>query len=212
MKIARRTLPGLLVAALLLVQAGLANAQALSCATPQKPMLDIELLLGRGKANEARWAQFLAREVTPRFPGWTDGLRDNRPVARSRDQGDRAREEPRAAHHRSGRQRAGQDRGGGRGLQETVPAEVGRDRHASRSARLSRSLSKIADHDVDRVRDQIGGEASPTVSVARIPPASASCSACFQRCPPEPAPCPLGAREHRLWDFLCSLFFRSLAS
>ena len=34
-------------------------------------MLDTELMLGRGKANEARWAQFLAREVTPRFP---DGL------------------------------------------------------------------------------------------------------------------------------------------
>jgi hypothetical protein len=33
-------------------------------------MLDIEFLLGRAK-SEARWAQFLAREVTPRFP---DGL------------------------------------------------------------------------------------------------------------------------------------------
>ena len=71
MKIASRTLPGLFVAALLIVQAGLANAQALSCTPPQKPMLDIELMLGRGKANESRWAQFLAREVTPRFP---DGL------------------------------------------------------------------------------------------------------------------------------------------
>ncbi|MEA2876276.1 MAG: hypothetical protein QOF14_1472 [Hyphomicrobiales bacterium] len=34
-------------------------------------MLDIELLLGRGKASDARWRQFLARELTPRFP---DGL------------------------------------------------------------------------------------------------------------------------------------------
>ena len=34
-------------------------------------MLEIELLLGRGKAGDARWRQFLAREVTPRFP---DGL------------------------------------------------------------------------------------------------------------------------------------------
>jgi hypothetical protein len=34
-------------------------------------MLDIELMLGRGTASQARWAQFLAREVTPRFP---DGL------------------------------------------------------------------------------------------------------------------------------------------
>jgi hypothetical protein len=43
----------------------------LSCVPPQKPMLDIELMLGRGQASEVRWAQFLAREVTPRFP---DGL------------------------------------------------------------------------------------------------------------------------------------------
>jgi len=34
-------------------------------------MLDVELMLGRGKASEARWKQFLGREVTPRFP---DGL------------------------------------------------------------------------------------------------------------------------------------------
>jgi hypothetical protein len=34
-------------------------------------MLDIELMLGHGKASHARWRQFLAREVTPRFP---DGL------------------------------------------------------------------------------------------------------------------------------------------
>ena len=34
-------------------------------------MLDIEFLLGRGTASQARWARFLAREVTPRFP---DGL------------------------------------------------------------------------------------------------------------------------------------------
>jgi hypothetical protein len=50
---------------------GGASAQILSCSAPQKPMLDIELLLGRGKASDARWRQFLAREVTPRFP---DGL------------------------------------------------------------------------------------------------------------------------------------------
>jgi hypothetical protein len=50
---------------------GDASAQILSCGVPQKPMLDVELLLGRGKASDARWRQFLAREVTPRFP---DGL------------------------------------------------------------------------------------------------------------------------------------------
>jgi hypothetical protein len=32
-------------------------------------MLDIELMLGRGKASAAHWARFLVREVTPRFPG-----------------------------------------------------------------------------------------------------------------------------------------------
>ena len=70
MKIARRTLPRLFVAALVIVQASPANAQALSCTPPLKPMLDVELLLGR-KGSDVRWRQFLAREVTPRFP---DGL------------------------------------------------------------------------------------------------------------------------------------------
>ena len=42
----------------------------ITCATPQKLMLDVELLLGRA-GSEVRWKQFLAREVTPRFP---DGL------------------------------------------------------------------------------------------------------------------------------------------
>jgi len=50
---------------------GAASAQVLSCTPPQKPMLDVEFLLGRGKASDTRWRQFLAREVTPRFP---DGL------------------------------------------------------------------------------------------------------------------------------------------
>jgi hypothetical protein len=64
-------LPGSFVAALLAFHASHAAAQAVACTPPQEPMLDIELMLGRGKANESRWAQFLAREVTPRFP---DGL------------------------------------------------------------------------------------------------------------------------------------------
>lgn len=42
-----------------------------ACTPPQEAMLDIELMLGRGNADEVRWRQFLAREVTPRFP---DGL------------------------------------------------------------------------------------------------------------------------------------------
>ncbi len=34
-------------------------------------MLDIELMLGRGKGGDAQWRAFLRDEVTPRFP---DGL------------------------------------------------------------------------------------------------------------------------------------------
>src|ERR1700752_737176 len=64
-------LAGSFVGALLAFHASHAAAQGLACTPPQMPMLDIELMLGRGSANAARWAQFLAREVTPRFP---DGL------------------------------------------------------------------------------------------------------------------------------------------
>jgi hypothetical protein len=63
--------PARLFAAILLGQVGTASAQSLSCTPPQQPLLDIELMLGRGNASEARWQQFLAKEVTPRFP---DGL------------------------------------------------------------------------------------------------------------------------------------------
>lgn len=53
-----------------------AAAQDLACRPPQKAMLDIELFFGRnvgGKlgVTDKLWSQFLAREVTPRFP---DGL------------------------------------------------------------------------------------------------------------------------------------------
>src|SRR5262245_10247755 len=61
----------LATAAVLLCHASLAAAQSITCTAPQAAMLDVELLLGRGKASDARWRQFLAREVTPRFP---DGL------------------------------------------------------------------------------------------------------------------------------------------
>jgi hypothetical protein len=54
----------------LLSQTVPAGAQ-LTCNAPQQPMLDVELLLGRGGKPDAKWRQFLAREVTPRFP---DGL------------------------------------------------------------------------------------------------------------------------------------------
>ena len=61
----------LAIAAIVFCHAGHAAAQVLTCTAPQIAMLDIELLLGRGTAGDARWRQFLAREVTPRFP---DGL------------------------------------------------------------------------------------------------------------------------------------------
>jgi hypothetical protein len=64
------------------VSIGSASAQVLSCAPPQKPMVDVEFLLGRGKASDARWRQFLAREVTPRFP---DGLTVHETTGQWRD-------------------------------------------------------------------------------------------------------------------------------
>src|SRR5215213_5206971 len=60
-----RALCGALLVALATPASGQTN-----CQPPLEPMLDIELLLGR-KGSDARWRQFLAREVTPRFP---DGL------------------------------------------------------------------------------------------------------------------------------------------
>ena len=54
--------------------ASLARAQ--DCVAPAKPMLRAELLFGRmigGRlgVSEARWRDYVARELTPRFP---DGL------------------------------------------------------------------------------------------------------------------------------------------
>jgi hypothetical protein len=57
--------------AMLLVALPVPAFGQITCTPPQKPMLDVELLLGRGKASDARWRQFLAHEVTPRFP---DGM------------------------------------------------------------------------------------------------------------------------------------------
>lgn len=52
-----------------------AYAQTLECRAPQQRMLAIDLLFGRGSGglnvSEQAWTQFLAREITPRFP---DGL------------------------------------------------------------------------------------------------------------------------------------------
>jgi hypothetical protein len=63
-------LPRILLGAFLIALANPAFAQ-ISCTPPQTPMLDIELMLGRGKGGDARWLAFLRDEVTARFP---DGL------------------------------------------------------------------------------------------------------------------------------------------
>jgi len=41
------------------VSIGGASAQTLSCTPPQKPMLDVEFLLGRGKAHFRDWLRFI---------------------------------------------------------------------------------------------------------------------------------------------------------
>ncbi len=65
-------LRGLVLAASFLVGIGLAAAEpALPCQGVQKPWVVAELLFGRTGVSEARWARFLAAEVTSRFP---DGL------------------------------------------------------------------------------------------------------------------------------------------
>ena len=41
--------------------------QAVSCAGPLRPALEVDLYFGRGNVSDAEWATFLATEVTPRF-------------------------------------------------------------------------------------------------------------------------------------------------
>lgn len=53
-----------------------AQAQELTCEAPAKPMLRAELMFGRNiggrlGVTDARWRDYVARELTPRFP---DGL------------------------------------------------------------------------------------------------------------------------------------------
>ena len=72
----------LAIAAIVFCHAGHVAAQTVTCTAPQTAMLDIELLLGRGKASDARWRQFLARDVTPRFP---DGLTVYETIGQWRD-------------------------------------------------------------------------------------------------------------------------------
>ena len=56
---------------LLSLAAGIAAAKAqpaLQCSGAQKPWIVADLLFGRSRVSEARFARFLAAEVTPRFP------------------------------------------------------------------------------------------------------------------------------------------------
>jgi hypothetical protein len=65
----------LAVAALIVCATG-AAAQGIECRLSQRPMVVADLLFGRNiggrlGVTEKRWSQFLAAEITPRFP---DGL------------------------------------------------------------------------------------------------------------------------------------------
>jgi hypothetical protein len=55
----------------LAVTAEIAAAQPLQCTGNRQAWMVAELLFGREHVSEARWRQFLADEITPRFP---DGL------------------------------------------------------------------------------------------------------------------------------------------
>jgi hypothetical protein len=63
----RRLIP---LAALLALVAGAphAAAQSIECPDGLKPMVQADLYFGRKSVSEARWARFLASEVTTRFP------------------------------------------------------------------------------------------------------------------------------------------------
>ena len=54
------------MAALLLLGACAPQQQALSCAAPLKPAVEVDLFYGA--VSDADWASYLAQEVTPRFP------------------------------------------------------------------------------------------------------------------------------------------------
>jgi hypothetical protein len=59
-----------------LLLGGCAQPQAISCAAPLKPAIEVDLYFGRniaggGEVSDSDWASFLATEVTSRFP---DGL------------------------------------------------------------------------------------------------------------------------------------------
>ena len=61
---------------LILVLCAPAHAQERSCTPPLQSMLRVELYFGRSidggrPVSDREWAQFVSRELTPRFPGLT---------------------------------------------------------------------------------------------------------------------------------------------
>ena len=58
----------LALAAALAVLASVGTAAAETCTLPLKPAVQVDLYFGRDNASDAAWAEFLASEVTPRFP------------------------------------------------------------------------------------------------------------------------------------------------
>lgn len=79
MDLCRRLLPAAIAALAIAVASGDASAQAGPapvCVAPLKPAVSVDLYFGRskpdgGEVSDAEWEDFLATEVTPRFP---DGL------------------------------------------------------------------------------------------------------------------------------------------
>lgn len=65
-----------LLAAIFLLLCVPAQAQERGCAPPLEPKLRVELYFGRSieggrHVSDREWAQFVAHELTPRFPGLT---------------------------------------------------------------------------------------------------------------------------------------------
>jgi hypothetical protein len=63
----------LVISILLLTPATSAAAEPLTCGHSQEPRVVLQLLFGRGQGNAGRiaqadWGDFVARELTPRFP------------------------------------------------------------------------------------------------------------------------------------------------
>jgi hypothetical protein len=109
-----------------------ASAQGLACSGPQQAMLEIDLLFGRNigmelGVSEAHWSDFVAQEITPRFP---QGLSIDDAMGQWRDPERnviRAGAKQRGQAHRSRRRRSkGEDRRHCRLLQTALSATIGR--------------------------------------------------------------------------------------